>query len=157
MKFTPGQVQETLQLSPATFRHWKAALPPLSGRNGYSPCFSPGDLLAMAVVKVLTEEVGIRVGNLRGVAEGLFAQCNRSSWAGLERFVIVVEPSYSRVNCISEMQSPLSDAAKILLPLRPTIKFLQDRLLLNYEEPQQESLRFPPTAVSANVRIGDVS
>jgi hypothetical protein len=76
MKYTPGQAQETLYLSPATFRHWKTALPPLRGRIGYSPCFTPGDLLAMAVVKMLTEDIGIRVGNLRGIADALFGQCS---------------------------------------------------------------------------------
>ncbi len=155
MKFTPGQVQETLQLSPATFRHWKSALPPLSGRNGYAPCFTLGDLLAMAVIKTLTEDVGIRVGKLNGIAGDLFAQCNRSSWVGMERSVLVIERSRSHVNCISETQSPTLDGAAILLPLRPTIKALQDRLLLDHDEPQQEPLRFPPTALPAKARVGD--
>jgi len=111
----------------------------------------------MAVVKVLTEEVGIQVRNLRGIAADLFAQCNRSPWVGLERMVLMIEQSHSRVNCISELQPSIPEATTILLPLRPAIKTLQDRLLLDHEEPQQEPLRFPPTAVSAKVRIGDAS
>lgn len=157
MKFTPGQVQETLQLSPATFRQWKVALPPLKGRNGYTPCFTPGDLLAMAIVKTLTEDVGIRVGNLREIAGDIFAQCDQSSWAGLERSVLVIEPSYSRVNCMSEARLPTPHTAMILLPLRPTIKALEDRLLRDHKAPHQESLRFPPTALSAKARIGGTS
>ena len=154
MKFTPGQVRETLQLSPATFRHWKTALPPLNGRNGYTPCFTPGDLLAMAVVKTLTEDVGIRVGNLHGIAGELFARCSRASWAGLERSVLVIEPLRSRVNSVPETQLPLANGLAILLPLRPIIKALQDRLLLEHEEPQQEPLRFPPTALAGKGRRG---
>ena len=155
MKFTPGQVQETLQISPATFRHWKTKLSPLNGRNGYSPCFTLGDLLAMAVVKVLTEDVGIRVGNLLEIAGDIFSECNQSSWVGLERSVLMIEPSHSRVSCISESQSPTLNGAAIFLPLRPTIKALQDRLLLDHDESQQEPLRFPPSALSTKVRVGD--
>ena len=103
MKYTPAQAQETLSLSPATFRHWKTALPPLSGRNGYSPCFTPGDLLAMAVVKTLTEDIGIRVGNLRGLAIELFGHCSQP-WAGLERAVLVIDPYRQRVSVAPEMQ-----------------------------------------------------
>jgi hypothetical protein len=157
MKFTPGQVQETLQLSPATFRHWKSALAPLGGRKGYTPCFSPGDLLAMAVIKSLTEDVGIRVGSLHGIAEALFTNCRRASWARLERSVLVIEPTHSRLKSIPETQPPLLDGLAILLPLRPIIRMLQDRLLLGHEEPPQGPLRFPPTAVTGKGRMGDAS
>src|SRR5688572_22857977 len=138
MKFTPGQLQEALQLSPAAFRHWKAALPPIGGRNGYAPCFTPGDLLAMAVVKSLTEEIGIRVSHLRPLAAELFDHCNRSSWVGLERLVLVIEPLRSRVSTISEAQPLSMESLTIVLPLRPIITILQERFLLGHESSKQE-------------------
>jgi hypothetical protein len=77
---------EVLGLSPDTFRHWKHALPPLGGRNGYTPCFSPGDLLAMALIRTLTEDLGIRVGKLDELSTQLFEQCSEP-WAILERSI----------------------------------------------------------------------
>lgn len=147
MKFTPGQVQETLQLSPATFRHWKTALPPLNGRSGYTPCFTLGDLLALAAVKSLTEDIGIKVGCLHKVAAELFAHCGHGSWAGLERSVLLIEPLSARITALQEGQAPQTGNLAILLPLRPLIRLLQDRLLLGHEEDQQEPLRFPPTPI----------
>jgi hypothetical protein len=147
MKFTPGQVQETLRLSPAAFRHWKNALPPLGGRNGYSPCFSPGDLLAMAIVKSLTEDIGIRVGNLSGLAIPLFEHCSRNSWTALERLALLIRPLSGSVTSVPEAQLPTQDEPTIVLALRPIIAELRARLLLEQQENTQETLRFPPTAL----------
>lgn len=154
MKLTPGQVQEILQLSPATLRHWKQALPPLGGRKGYTPCFSPGDVLAMAVVKTLTEEVGIRVGNLSGMAPDLFERCSQS-WAGLERSVIIFEPLRQRVALAPETQPLALGGLTVAIPVRPIIAALRERLLLEQTEMPQEPLWFPPTAVSAKRHGGD--
>lgn len=149
MKFTPGQAQETLELSPATFRHWKGTLPPLAGRNGYAPCFSPGDLLALAVIKTLTDDIGIRVGNLYGIAESLFEHCAQNSWAALERMILIIEPTVGRVRSVPESQPLPIDGMAIALPLRPLVATLRARLLLEQAETPQETLRFPPTALAS--------
>ena len=146
MNFTPGQVQDMLGLSPATFRHWKKELPPLRGRNGYKPCFSPGDLLAIALIKVLTEEVGINVSRLSGLAIEIFKHLSQS-WAGLERSILVIEPTRHRVSTAPEMQALSIDALAITVPLRPIVASLRGRLLREQPDDQQEPLRFPPNAV----------
>jgi hypothetical protein len=148
MKFTPGQVQDTLHLSQATFRHWKGALPPLGGRNGYTPCFTSGDLLAMAVVKALTEDVGVRVGRLHGVAGALFEHCTGNSWAALERSTLIIELSPARVFSVSESQPVPVDRLAIILPYRPIIAELRERLLMEQVDVPQGTLRFPPTALA---------
>ena len=155
MKFTLGQVKEILPISQDTYRHWKTILPPLAARNGHTRCFMPGDLLALAVVRTLTEDVGIRVGNLQSTAIAIFDECNRNSWAGAERLALVVEPLRSRAATVSESQPPAMETTAIVLPLRPIVSHLRARLALGYEGPQQEPLRFPPTAVSAGRRRGD--
>ena len=50
LKLTPQQVASVAQLSDQTLRHWRHVLPPLTGLNGYTPCFAPGDALALLVV-----------------------------------------------------------------------------------------------------------
>jgi hypothetical protein len=157
MKFTPGQAQQMLQLSPATFRHWKIAFPPLGGRNGYTPCFSPGDLLAMALIKTLTETVGIRPGHLDRVSVVLFEHCNRQSWAALERTVLLIEPSIAGVSMVPEGQAQFPNGLVIALPCRPVVVSLREKLLVGHEEPQQEPLRFPLTAVRRRNNGGGAS
>jgi DNA-binding transcriptional MerR regulator len=153
MKYTLGQVKEILPISQDTYRHWKITLPPLNGRNGHTRCFSPGDLLAMAIVKTLTEEVGIRVGNLQSVAIELFAHCDSGSWAGLERSTLVInQPPRARVTSVPESQAVTVDGIAIVLPCRPIITGLRQRLLLGRESTDQEPLRFPPTALSGGQR-----
>jgi DNA-binding transcriptional MerR regulator len=146
MNFTPGQVQEMLGLSPATFRHWKKELPPLRGRNGYTPCFSPGDLLAIALIKLLTEEIGISVSRLSDLAIEVFKHLSQS-WAGLERSVLVIEPTRHRVSTAPETQALIFDAPAITVPLRPIVASLRERLLREQPDDQQELLRFPPNAI----------
>jgi hypothetical protein len=157
MKFTPGQVRETLQLSQATYRHWKRTLAPLEGRNGYAPCFTPGDLLAIAIVKALTEDAGLHVGSLQKVAAELFNHCGQASWAGLERLALVIEPMTPQVTSIPETNSlPLRRLA-IVLPYRPIITTLRERLLMEQLDVPQGTLRFPPTALVSNHGWGDAS
>jgi hypothetical protein len=151
MKYTPGQAQETLHLSPATFRHWKTALPPLRGRNGYSPCFTPGDLLAMAVIKALTEDIGIRVGNLREAAVELFRQCSQP-WAVLERAILIIDPCRQRVSVVSETQPAAINELVVAVPIRPIVASLRERLLLEQTDVQQKPLRFPPIPLSGDAR-----
>jgi hypothetical protein len=146
MNFTPGQVQEMLGLSPATFRRWKKELPPLHGRNGYTPCFSPGDLLAFALLKFLTEKAGIDVSHLNGLAIEIFKHLSQS-WAALERSVLVIEPTQHRVSTTPEAQALAFDALAITVPLRPIVASLRERLLREQPDDQQEPLRFPPNAL----------
>ena len=153
MKFTPGQVQSMLGITPATFRYWKQELPPLHGRNGHTPCFSPGDVLAIAMVKFLTEEAGINVSFISGLAAELFSHLSQP-WAGLERSIVVIEPTRHRVSTAAETQALTIDALTITAPLRPIIASLRERLLLEQPEVRQETLRFPPSSVGGARRGG---
>ena len=80
--YTPGQLRDAAGLSAETYRHWKKTLAPLRRARGHSPSFTPGDLVAVAIVRVLTETFGIRVGMLGSVAEPLFALCKPVPLAG---------------------------------------------------------------------------
>jgi DNA-binding transcriptional MerR regulator len=152
MKYTLGQVKEILPISQDTYRHWKITLSPLSGRNGHTRCFSPGDLLAMAIVKALTEEIGIRVGSLQSIAVALFEHCDNSSWAGLERSTLVIDQTRAQVNSTPEAQPLTLDGIAVILPCRPIVAGLRERLLLGRELAEQENLRFPPTVLPGGQR-----
>jgi hypothetical protein len=150
MKLTPGQVQDVLGLSRATFRHWKEALPPLADRNGYSPCFSLGDLFAMALIKGMTDGAGVRVGALHAISTTLFAQCGNQSWAGLERSSLVVELARMRVEFVSESQLPQFSGIGVLVPCGPIVAELRERLLMSQEQSDQGHLHLAPTVIADN-------
>jgi hypothetical protein len=152
MKLSPGQIREVLELSQDTFRHWKKALPPLAGRNGYRPCFTPGDLTAMALIRALTEDAGIRIGALHAVAAGLFDYCGQHSWAELERSTLVLELASARVRFFADAHVPQLDGIGVVVPCRPIVADLRERLLMNEEDTEQGNLRFPPTVISTDGR-----
>jgi DNA-binding transcriptional MerR regulator len=157
MKLSPGQIREVLGLSQDTFRHWKKALPPLAGRNGYRPCFSPGDLLALALIRALTEDAGVQVSALHAVATGLFDYCGQHSWAELERSTLVIELAGGRFRFLTDTNIPQLDKIGIVVSCRPIVADLRERLLMEKEDNNQGNLRFPPTVVSADGRRGRAS
>lgn len=147
MKLTPGQIREVLGLTQDAFKHWKKVLPPLGDRNGYRPCFTHGDLFAMALIKALTEDAGVRVGALHAVAANLFSQCGSQSWAGFERSMLVLELARVRVEFVPEPHIPQLDRIGIIVPCRPIITDLREWLLQDAKETEQGHLRFAPTMV----------
>ena len=73
----PGSSARASRPFSADLRHWKEALPPLARHNGHRPCFSLGDLFAMALIKAMTDDAGVRIGALDAVSGSLFEQCGR--------------------------------------------------------------------------------
>jgi DNA-binding transcriptional MerR regulator len=152
MKLSPGQVREILGLTQDAYRHWKAALPPLTDRNGYRPCFTHGDLFAMALIKALTDDAGVRVGALHAVAASLFDHCGTHSWTELERSTLVLELARVQVTFVSEQQLPKLDGIGLVVPCRRIALELRERLLMDKEPVDQGNLHFPPTVVSRQAR-----
>ena len=150
MHYTPGQLRDATGLTPETFRHWKKALPPLRALRGHGPCFTSGDLVAVAIVRTLTDELGLRVSAISSVAAELFRTCNAAPWAGLERAKIVLRANGNRLLLMPELDAqPLGDA-HIVVPLRPIIAALRDHLAPMPVSGEQPMLRFPPHDVSAS-------
>jgi hypothetical protein len=152
MKLTPGQVRDVLDLSQDTFKHWKKVLPPLIGRNGYRPCFTHGDLLAMAFIRALTDDACVQVGALGAISAVLFDQCTKQPWAALERTVLILELPRIRVEFISDQSSPQIASLGIVVPCAPIIRDLRERLLMGEDDDLQGNLRFPPAVVATRTR-----
>jgi hypothetical protein len=152
MNLRPGRVREILGLSQDTYRHWKAALQPLANRNGYRPCFTYGDLLAMALVSALTEAAGVRVGALQAISSSLFDYCAQHSWAELERSTLVLDIAAGRVNFNFGPHIPQLNGIAIVVPCRPIIAHLRERLFPSETLADQANLHFPPTVVLSDTR-----
>ena len=146
--FTPGQLRDAAGLTQETYRHWKKALPPLYREAGHSPCFTAGDLLATAIVRLVVLDFGIRVGALAGLADALFYGCNERSWPALERSVLLIDLAREAIQLKPESSTLVFDDPAIVVPLRQIIDRLR-RALLAGDDDGQEVLRFPPVAQPA--------
>jgi hypothetical protein len=149
LRYTPAQLRSAAAIAPETYRHWKKALAPLGRQKGHSPCFSAGDLLAVAVVRVLAIDFEMRVSALGPLGEELFSICNSAPWPTLERGRLVIDVPGRMVQFQPEHGAPLAEGPALLVPLRPLITKLRDQLLAAGEPEIQTTLRFPPTSLAS--------
>lgn len=145
VQFTPGQLRSVASITPETYRHWKKAIAPLRRDRGHSPCFTSGDLIAVAVVRTLCLDLGIRVSALAPITNALFDVCNASPWAVLERGKLIFDIPHGQLQFQPELANTPGEGALVIVPLRPIVTQLRDQLLAINESDDQQTLRFPPT------------
>lgn len=129
MRYTPGQLRGAVGLSKEALRHWKRVLPGSPHGQSHAPTYSPGDVLAFAVLRRLTEVCGVRVGLLRAVSRSVFVVCNETPWEVLAKRTIVVD--LERQECATVPQAgPLTgDSAVVVCPMAPVIAMLREALV----------------------------
>ncbi|MGE3993162.1 hypothetical protein [Pseudorhodoplanes sp.] len=129
-------------------------LPDFSGRRGYAPCFSTGDLLAAGILKRLTEECGVRIGFLKSISEEIVRLCNASSWAALENAFLHIDLPSGQCRIVKSGAVPTGSSAAILCELDPILIQLRDTLLRTQPGDNQFPLRFPLASVKPRARSG---
>lgn len=150
MSLTTGQLREVLGLSQDAYRHWKVALPPLAERQGRRARYSHGDLLALAIIKSLTEKFSVPVGSLVPVSGDIFDACGRQSWARLERSTALIFPEKWELQIAPENQPLPIGRPMFSVPCGPIIADLRSALMIDLIDDPQSSLRFPLAAVVAD-------
>ena len=128
VRYTPGQLRDAVGISQETYRHWKKVLPPLRRRAGHGPRFTAGDLLAAAVVRILTVDFAIRVGAISLVAQALFETCNEP-WSVLERGRLNVDLAAGALLFAQETESATLQTPVLVIPLQSSILDLRTALL----------------------------
>ena len=151
VRYTPGQLRSAVAISQQTYRHWKKALVPLRREARHSPCFTAGDLLAVAIVRTLTADFAVRVGAISAVADALFHTCNARPWPALERGKLVVDPANGRLEFQQETDHVVCGTPVLVIPLRPMVARLRCALMTDGGFDGQEPLRFPPTPLPSRV------
>jgi hypothetical protein len=146
MRYMPAQVKEALEITEETLRYWRQRLPPLKGKRGYAPCFSPGDLLALKVVTQI-HGLGVNVGELVSHSAEFFKACSQGVWFGLEDKVLVFDGQTMELISLCE-EGDWGRQTRIAVPLGPLIRQLRQRL--SDEEPNstQPEIAFPPLGVA---------
>ena len=151
VRYTPGQMRSATGISQQTYRYWKRVLAPLGHEDGRSPCFTAGDLLAVAVVRGLTADFAIGVGALSCVADALFDICNATPWPVLERGRLIVDLPNRRILFLQEPDEIAADGPILVVPLKSVVEHLRGALLTGDALDGQDLLRFPPTPIPSRL------
>jgi len=154
LQYTPGQLRALVGIPQETFRHWKKALGPLRRGRGHSPCFAPGDLVAVAVARVLVTDIGVRIGALEQVADTLFRICNCNPWPALERSKLVLDLRQGEAWLAADQDSAKHEGATVIVPLGGIIAALRAQLVAIEAPEDQDALPFPPTPVGSLAKSG---
>lgn len=148
MRYTPSQVRHVVGITQETLRHWRRALPSLAGLKGHAPVFRPGQLLGLAVIRTLVEDLGLTVGALRAADHDIFELCSSPQWVRLAQGYLLLRPAEGRVQFVETVMEKDLERASILLPLEPVVASLREALLEVTLEEAQQSMVFPPLDVS---------
>lgn len=135
MHYTPGQLRDTVGLSKEAFRHWKRVVPAFANGRGHAPSFSPGDVLASAVLRRLTDTAGVRIGHLSEIAPSIFQVCNAASWEALQDKSLIIDLQKRTCVAVKNLTSPVGELVVVcvLSPLIDALRFD----LLNSSAPNQ--------------------
>lgn len=147
VKLTPLQLRETVGLTQETLRYWRRELTPLHGRRGASPLYTPGEALALRVVRELVD-TGFKIQAIRSMADAMFDICRGGNWGALEGCCMVLRPTLGTVTLEHYPLRIEADRSSIfVVPLASHIDAVRLRLLDTDSHPQGE-LRFPPLGLT---------
>lgn len=152
MRYTQGQVRDLLQVPVETLRRWRSGVPALARHRGHGPTFSPGDVVALAIVSDLANLYGLRVNSLSDRLDQLFELCHGCSWLTLETCVILMMPDHIRLTPIAAQRLDEADGTILMIPVRPIVERLRAKLIASEVEEPQPRLSFPPTVLAGSSR-----
>lgn len=149
MYYTPGQLRGTVGLSKEAFRHWKRVVPAFANGRGHAPSFSSGDVLASAILRQLTDIIGVRIGHLSEIAPAIFQVCNASSWDALQNKSLVINLQEHSCVAVDDHSVPVGELV-VVCALAPLVKTLNFDLLNSNAQSRSKAL--PPVAVGERIR-----
>lgn len=150
MQYSPGQLRKAVGLSPEAYRHWKTVLPSLSSINGHSAKFLIGDILAIAILKRLTDICSIKIGSLSRISEALFDLCNSVSLDELESLILLIDLKNNTCSTSRLLDKQISADVLIVIPLVVVIDELRADIMEMQNEDAQGQLILAMRSSSAD-------
>lgn len=150
MRYTQSQIRDLLSISVDAFRVWREAVPALTKHKGHAPTFTPGDVVALAVLAGLVTDFGLRVGVIGERLNGLFETCHGRSWLSLENCVVIIEVDSVRLVDAGNIKAAAPTVSSICVPCAPIVARLQALLVATEAEQTQGHLQFPPTVIATS-------
>jgi hypothetical protein len=148
MRYTQSQIRDLISISVDDFKTWRKIIPALATHRGHGPTFTPGDVVALAIVAKFVREFGIRVGTVAAQLNSLFNACHGKSWLSLESCIVLVHADGFRLVHADTHNRVSQERTTIVVPCAPIISRLQSALTTTEVETVQGYLHFPPTAIS---------
>lgn len=148
VRYTPSQVRQVVGITQETLRHWRSSLPSLSGLKGHAPVFRPGQLLGLAVVRTLVEDLGLSIRSLKTAERTIFEVCSSPQWVRLARGYLLIRPADGSAQFVDKIADGDVDRASIVLPMERIVTLLREALLEVTPEDVQQSIPFPPVGVA---------
>lgn len=149
MLFTQGQVRTLLEIPFETLRRWRENIPALARHKGHAPTFTPGDVVALALISDLVAQYGVRPNALATALNQLVEACHGCSWVMLESCVVVFGGSSVRLLRGDDPRRDVGEGLVLSIPCRPLIERLRTRLVDVEPEGVQPALQFPPVPIRA--------
>jgi len=143
MRYTQSQIRELLSISVDAFRTWRDAIPALALHKGHAPNFTPGDIVAMAIIAELVRDFGMRVGTVGDRFDQLFKECRGRSWLSLENCVALIDAENCRLVDVNLVRQHAPDASSFYIPCAPIITRLRSVLTATEVDQVQGHLQFP--------------
>lgn len=147
MRYTQSQIRELLSISVDALRTWRDAIPALATHKGHAPSFTPGEVVAVAIVADLVRDFGIRVGTVGDRFDQLFRECRGKSWLSLENCVALIEVDSIRLVDAGAPARPSPDASTLCVPCGPIVSRLRSALTATEADLAQGYLQFPLAAI----------
>lgn len=148
MRYTQSQIRSLISISVDDFKTWRKIIPALAGHKGHGPTFTPGDVIALAIVAEFVRDFGIRVGTVAAQFDRLFTACHGRSWLSLESCIVLIQADGVRLVDADNEFPVTQNRTTIAVPCAPIIWRLQAALTTTEVETAQGYLHFPPTAIS---------
>lgn len=155
MRYTQSQIRDLLGVSVDAFRVWRHAVPALSAHRGHGPTFTPGEVVAMAVLTELVRDFGLRVGVMGDRLDALFNACRGQSWPFLAGCAIVLSGDQVRIVDVGAPRGAVHAGAQIIIACAPIVDRLQSSLAATETDDAQGRLHLPPTVLAEAVRGGN--
>ena len=147
MQLTPGQLRKAVRLSKETLRHWRQILPAIQSQRGRSPAFSPGDAVALSVLRALTDNWGVKIGRLQKVSKEIFRLCNATPWVALEVETLIIDMANSSCKLVRTTAGIAVDDPVLLCPLKSFMQPLREEFLRIEPSALQGQLCLRPVAI----------
>ncbi|KJS13494.1 MAG: hypothetical protein VR78_11265 [Hoeflea sp. BRH_c9] len=148
MRYTQGQIRDLLSISVDAFRTWRDAIPALAHHRGHAPSFTPGDVVAMAIVAELVRDFGVRIGTVGDRFDALFEECRGRSWLSLENCVALIEADEFCLIDASIADRRSRGVSTLRVPCAPIIARLRSALTTTEADQAQGHLQFSPTSMA---------
>lgn len=149
MLFTQGQVRTLLEIDFETLRRWRQKIPALAKHKGHAPTFTPGDVVALALISDLVAQYGVRPNTLATNLNQLVELCHGCSWPMLDPCVVVFDGTGIRLVRSDDPRRDVGEGLVLSIPCRPLVERLRTRLVDVEPEDTQRALQFPPVPIRA--------